>query len=685
MQSPFKFLDSFTIKDKANFFGREEEIRKLYQMVFQSSIVTVYGRSGTGKTSLIQCGLASRFDGPDWLPIFIRRGQDINASLSEAVNSILPEPYMSEDPITSIQHLYTLFLRPVYLIFDQFEELYIMGSPKEQARFVGQIRAIIKRGLSCHILLVIREEYLGYLYDVERDIPNLLDFRLRVEPMDANRINEVIRSSFTNFNISLEDPQEENFNQIAAVAAHERFNAQLSYLQVYLDTLYRSASGRAPAAHGDDHPSVEITKRDIEKVGGLESIFASFIDQQVKELDQELQPQFSNYPEGAVRRILNLFVTAHGTKRPMYFKRIGDEIEYDQEMLAKPSVRNIPFPVASACIAGLEKRRILRSSTHFKELIHDSLAATIDKSRTEEERDLNKIRIRFQANVSEHQHSQAFLNEKQLNEYTPYFPKLQLTDKELKFIEESRKHIAQRKIDQENARRSEIRRKRLLMAVLLVAVTTLLAFTYRHQRNQEIIQKGKAQLGAIDISLMASRNLKLSGNYSAALVQLDTARSRIQFAQQEGAVPQDSLRIRSSYIDQIQDHYIFLKQETEQEKQYLNRAEFEQIDTLKLLALNHLARALKQAEPQPPFQSTKIEKSDAFLQEKYNNLENQIHTAATEWYGRAGAYAQYGTPNYMSKAQEALDIAIKLDPSRRVSAGASIRQIIDQKRRPNSS
>jgi len=82
---PFKFLDSYNQNDTDMFFGRDEEIVALYEMVFQNSILLVYGASGTGKTSLIQCGLAGRFKSYDWLALTIRRGTNINASLEKAL------------------------------------------------------------------------------------------------------------------------------------------------------------------------------------------------------------------------------------------------------------------------------------------------------------------------------------------------------------------------------------------------------------------------------------------------------------------------------------------------------------------------------------------------------------------------------------------------------------------------
>ncbi|MGA1977666.1 MAG: ATP-binding protein, partial [Bacteroidales bacterium] len=86
MKSSFKFLDSYTKNDRDIFFGRDHEITELFRRVFESRILLVYGISGTDKSSLVNCGLASRFDESDWLPINIRRGENIITSLNEALS-----------------------------------------------------------------------------------------------------------------------------------------------------------------------------------------------------------------------------------------------------------------------------------------------------------------------------------------------------------------------------------------------------------------------------------------------------------------------------------------------------------------------------------------------------------------------------------------------------------------------
>ena len=78
MKSPFKFLDAYTKDDKDIFFGRENETVELYQKIFGGKILILYGISGTGKTSIINCGLANKFEDSDWLPISIRIVSNIN-------------------------------------------------------------------------------------------------------------------------------------------------------------------------------------------------------------------------------------------------------------------------------------------------------------------------------------------------------------------------------------------------------------------------------------------------------------------------------------------------------------------------------------------------------------------------------------------------------------------------------
>jgi hypothetical protein len=76
-------LDAYTLNDSAFYFGRDEEITTMYEMVFQTDLLLVYGASGTGKTSLIQCGLAvtDMFQMIDDAEIFQIASDDLSVGL----------------------------------------------------------------------------------------------------------------------------------------------------------------------------------------------------------------------------------------------------------------------------------------------------------------------------------------------------------------------------------------------------------------------------------------------------------------------------------------------------------------------------------------------------------------------------------------------------------------------------
>lgn len=83
--SPFKLLQPYGKEDVGLYFGRDQETRLLAEVLLRSKFVLLYGGSGTGKTSLIRCGLQGVFSPRDWLPVFVRRGSNFVESLRTAV------------------------------------------------------------------------------------------------------------------------------------------------------------------------------------------------------------------------------------------------------------------------------------------------------------------------------------------------------------------------------------------------------------------------------------------------------------------------------------------------------------------------------------------------------------------------------------------------------------------------
>lgn len=126
-----KSLNSYTAEDEDIFFGRDDEMAELHRLVETSQVLLVYGPSGAGKTSLIQCGLSKKFGPEEWRPVFVRRDVDLLQDWAKAIGAETD----AEDSMASIEERMAALVSeagpPITLVFDQFEELFISGSEAE--------------------------------------------------------------------------------------------------------------------------------------------------------------------------------------------------------------------------------------------------------------------------------------------------------------------------------------------------------------------------------------------------------------------------------------------------------------------------------------------------------------------------------------------------------------------------
>ena len=422
MSSPFKFLSAYTQDDRASFFGRETEIELLYDKVFESKLVLVYGASGTGKTSLVQCGLSKKFEDTDWLPLVLRRDGDFGASLRNAIETMARTPIAEGASITdALRSLYLDHYKPIFLIFDQFEEVFTLGEwagetggqdKKEAFAFFELLNEILASTVDCRCLLVLREEYIAYLSDYEYVLPSLFDHRQRVEWMTRKRLEEVIRGTTAYHGIRLEPPETAQLilDQLVPKASGQRL--ALTHLQVYLDQLY----DRAAAEQQPDEP-ITFTSELVAKTGALENVLADFLNEQIDEIDK------ITGVSGSGLELFFAFVTDQGTKRSL------------QQAELAPLLPQIPEAKLDTCIERLLAARLLvllerkaKDQEHpaqYLELAHDSLAAIVYDQVSIEQKAIRKVEQFLLRRASDHQLGGGLLSKKDLEYLDPYWDLLE--------------------------------------------------------------------------------------------------------------------------------------------------------------------------------------------------------------------------------------------------------------------
>ena len=536
---PLKFLDSYTKADTDIFFGREEEVDALYEMVFQTDIILIYGASGTGKTSLIQCGLASRFQSHEWLDVYVRRGNDINAALSQALTKVggtleadeldwLEELEEEDAPNASdtnntantnnapsqalsdlgrqLRNIYLSNFRPLYLIFDQFEELYILGEEEEQKAFIANIKTILDLEQPVKLIFSVREEYLGYLYEFERDVPQLLRKKLRVEPMNLTKVQAVMEGlmNYPQSNISIPEDEVAAFTEAVfkRLQGEKTKNAsnnsanpnnpnnpnnrrrkrslsiELPYLQVFLDRLYLEIT-----KDKDRQAAANFSLAALQQVGEIEDVLRDFLEEQVQIISRQLKARYPAIADKSVWQMLSPFVTIDGTKDPI--SRLTIEEQVKRVLPEVPEVPEVPeaqiAPLTTDLLTAMMGSKIIRylENEDAYEIAHDALAAKIAEKRTDDEIELLEVRRLIRSQMAMREDVRDLLSERQLNFVQPYLSALHLKPTEKDFIQDSRRAV---------------RRRKYLMGFIVTAIILVLLGTTFLSWQNAVVQEQRAEV-----------------------------------------------------------------------------------------------------------------------------------------------------------------------------------------------
>jgi hypothetical protein len=465
MKSPFKFLDSYTKDDREIFFGRDREIEELYHRVFESKLMLVYGVSGTGKSSLIHCGLANKFQETDWLPLVVRRGGNIINSIAGAIqaSAITKQEWQLSSPIQfkkAVRSLYLDHYKPVYFIFDQFEELFIFGDKEERKSFVNIIKSLVESDLQCRLIFVMREEYMAGVTEFERYIPSFFANRVRIEKMAHLNAIEAIKGPCKASNINLEEGFAES---LLEKLSPESADVELTYLQVFLDKIFHLAHSEK------DQKSNSFTIPLLEKVGNVTDLLGNFLDDQIILLTD---------PDTALA-VLKSFVSVKGTKRQMTL----EEVREYAETLGKPVEESALIDM----LQNFVHIRILRDKDENErfELRHDALATKIYEKITLVEKEILEIRQFIENAWISWQKRKVYISAVDLEYIAPYESRLYLPAQLSVLLDKSKKELI--KVKQ---RKRIIAFTGIALILLIFAGFTWWALKERNKaKKQEIIAK----------------------------------------------------------------------------------------------------------------------------------------------------------------------------------------------------
>jgi energy-coupling factor transporter ATP-binding protein EcfA2 len=194
--NPFPGLRPFSVEESHLFFGREGQSDEVIHHLSKNKFIAVIGTSGSGKSSLIYCGVIPTLQGGfvsgagngDWKIIATKPGNNPIENLAESLlkatdkANLQTEDFMLEKSLTSailsssslglvdaVKRLIIKKNENVLLLIDQFEELFRFNKSKDDKdaynnsyAFVKLILEAVKQSkVPIYVVITMRSDFIG--------------------------------------------------------------------------------------------------------------------------------------------------------------------------------------------------------------------------------------------------------------------------------------------------------------------------------------------------------------------------------------------------------------------------------------------------------------------------------------------------------------------------------------------
>nr|WP_251096685.1 hypothetical protein [Streptomyces sp. Caat 7-52] len=179
-EPPYRGLARFEPADAALFFGRDELTDRLLKLTRSRRFTTVFGPSGSGKSSLLRAGLIPRL-----------RDSDTTESAPAVLRVLTP----GEHPLTT--HAQRLVPAEgegdTWLVVDQFEELYTLcDDVGERDQFIDRLVAATDPENRLRVVISVRADFFGRCAEHPSLTAALQDGTVLVGPMRREDLRNAI-------------------------------------------------------------------------------------------------------------------------------------------------------------------------------------------------------------------------------------------------------------------------------------------------------------------------------------------------------------------------------------------------------------------------------------------------------------------------------------------------------------
>lgn len=522
----FPGINPFQTEEQDRFFGRDDDIRELHALIALEKVVVLFGKSGHGKSSLLNAGIVPRFlkekPGSErrYEPVVIKFGAFVPGATpptekaKQFLKNALPSAVEDSSFIVEYASLWhtakSSGKRRIVLIFDQFEEFFTYPLAQQQrfadeigellhtdmppelaARFAElpeDLQDLLAEKMDVKAVFAIREDRLHLLDKLKYPLPAIFARRYPLLPLPREQAREAIiepaamEGDFESPPFSFSD---EALDKILDFLQDRDGRVETNQLQILAESFEKRAETERIAHFASNN------------LGVLKKIVADYYHEKINALPSETDRL-------AARRLCEEGLAQEGDP-PVRLN------------LHEAQILNF-YGIQPALLEELVRNRLLRAEPgagggYTYELPHDTLLEPVLDARRERLEADARVREKEAAAAAEHRAREA----------------------EALAAEEKRRAEEAERLKEEALRG---RRRARVFSVLagIVAVLAVAAGLYARQQQQLATQKEKEALASADAA-----QKELEGRKAA-----EAAREKTEFNQ----LRQDALNFaKGGYCD----------------------------------------------------------------------------------------------------------------------------------------
>ena len=519
LANPFPGLRPFSVDESHLFFGREGQCEIVLEYLARNRFAAVTGASGSGKSSLIYCGLIPALyggfitnAGSKWRIITTRPGNSPVENLAEAISSSDKHEKSDEETSLDKQILYTILRRSsfglvnavrqiklargenILLILDQFEELFRFKESRKDITVVNETEAYIKMLVNAikqkdqpiYVVLTMRSDFIGECSQFQELTKLINKSNFLIPQMTRDDFKEAITGPLAVGGAEI-DPQllQHLLNAI------EDKNDQLPVLQHVMMRTWEFWTR-------NNEPNTPLRARDYEVAGKIENALSMHANEAFEELTDEGKV----ICKALFRCLTEKGTDNKGTRHPATIKYIGEIAQKPDEKVIDV-VNKFRAKGRSFITPGEE---VFIDSDSVIDISHESLMRIWDKLKSWVDEEFSSVQMYLRLAEASSQYLvgktglwrppdlQLALNWKKTQQptlawakkYNPAFEKVMV------FLDASEKKYQQEEQNKVRLQRMELNRTRKFAVTMLFAAVAFLSISvWGFQQRGDAIKKAR--------------------------------------------------------------------------------------------------------------------------------------------------------------------------------------------------